>query len=779
MIKRVMLFVGVIISFMCIAGCSSKKKEQQELSVYTYSEIDESLRNNYISNIKTYGDDIYFVAEKWPDVPSEFSEEYNELINSENENITELADELYDRYGCIAKAEIWKYNRKSGEKSIVYNKEYYINDGISEYSINDDGLLTIIFSEYNPGADEEDEQYTKSVIQVSADGTELSSQPLEEYAGNAEYKNAHISIDSKGNIYGQVGDNYEVKYIFKMNPERELIGKIDCGDTDIWESVMDSNGNILLKCSSSGGHYEYMTADYEQESLKKLDDFIIDNKKEENDADKSEEGPEYNLIGYAGENNFLIGDNIYMYDYNMENNTLTPILKWLDCGIVGSSVNEAVQIDEERFLCSIIGSDDNEYKAVIFEKNDSEYSQRTTLTLAGLNNNDDIRKEIIKFNRENTQYKIEYKTYDDMADPGYALNLDITAGKVPDIIDVSDVDKDMFISAGVLSDLTPFMEQDDVVNKDYFVDGLLDNTAVDGKQYYLLNGFSIYTIAGKASDVKKYKDNWTMDSFIQYCNSAAGSQVFNCGYKQNVFETMLEENVDSYINWSTGEVYFDGEEFRKFMEFCNSLPDSENVDVVSDDTAGLRSGKLLFTVDWIHDLSGMTYMDKVFKGASYIGYPGKNGGVSHIVPQGGVFAIGELSEHKEAAWDFLKSVIDSGKYDEDSTAFPASKTEFEKMVRRYTATEEYIDEDGKTVKPIHDEWDNFGTVYDIGPAAPEKVDELRDMIKHSKIISFDDTDAEYEIIAEEADRYFSGEKSLDETISVIQDRMTKYVNENR
>lgn len=36
-----------------------------------------------------------------------------------------------------------------------------------------------------------------------------------------------------------------------------------------------------------------------------------------------------------------------------------------------------------------------------------------------------------------------------------------------------------------------------------------------------------------------------------------------------------------------------------------------------------------------------------------------------------------------------------------------------------------------------------------------------------------------EIISDDVGKYFSDEKSLDDTVAIIQDRMKKYVNENR
>lgn len=783
MLKKIMLSVCIGLSLLCIAGCGKNKKdEKKELSVYTYSEFDETLKDSMISNIKKYDGNIYFLAEKYPDIPEGFLDEQDKLDEESPDNIEELTDQLYEKYNSIIHAGIWKYNPESGEKSVVYEKEYYINDNISEYFINDDGSLMIIFKELNPAADKGSEMYTVSVKQVTADGTELSSQSLKEYTGYDEYGAADITFDQKGNIYGEVpSDDYRISCIFKMDSEKKLIGEIDCGNEDVVDIITDDNGNMLIKSNTAEGN-KYMAADFENGKFKPLEQFtntMSEEEDEDNKAEESTEGHEYKFFGCAGENNFLIGDNVYMYDYNMSDNTITPLLKWLDLGIIESSVVEVIPIDDERFLCSITENDNGDRDIVIFEKSNVNDSEKTTLTLAGLYNNDDIRKKITAFNRENAQYKIEYKTYDDKEDPYYALNLDITAGRVPDIIDMSDINKDIFISAGVLCDLTPFMEKDDVLGLDYFVDGLADCTAVDGRQYYLSDSFIIHTIAGKASSLKEYKDNWTMDSFMQYCNSKAGKAVFDIGDKHSVFETLLIYNVNAYINWNTGEVFFDGEEFRKFMEFCNSLPDEEDVDIIRDEDGALRAGDVLFTETGIYSLSEMSMKERTAGEVAYIGYPGSTGGVSYIV-LGNALAIGASSEYKEAAWEFIKNVITSSKYDEDMNGFPASKAEFEKMVRRCTATEEYTDENGQTVKPIDDEYTAYdGNVYDIGPATEKEVSELRNIIKHSIVTVLDNDDDGYKIIAEEAEKYFSGEKSLDETVSVIQDRMKKYVNENR
>lgn len=59
------------------------------------------------------------------------------------------------------------------------------------------------------------------------------------------------------------------------------------------------------------------------------------------------------------------------------------------------------------------------------------------------------------------------------------------------------------------------------------------------------------------------------------------------------------------------------------------------------------------------------------------------------------------------------------------------------------------------------------------------IDTIIGLVKRSK---YDDTNNvynRYSLIKEDIEKYFDGKHSLDETVNIINDRMTKYVNERR
>ena len=63
-----------------------------------------------------------------------------------------------------------------------------------------------------------------------------------------------------------------------------------------------------------------------------------------------------------------------------------------------------------------------------------------------------VKEKILSFNKTNENYRIEVRDYSGYDDSARKLNLDITSGKVPDILDVSyGISKDALVKKGLLS----------------------------------------------------------------------------------------------------------------------------------------------------------------------------------------------------------------------------------------------------------------------------------------------------------------------------------------
>lgn len=110
---------------------------------------------------------------------------------------------------------------------------------------------------------------------------------------------------------------------------------------------------------------------------------------------------------------------------------------------------------------------------------------------------------------------------------------------------------------------------------------------------------------------------------------------------------------------------------------------------------------------------------------------------------------------------------------------PTRKDVFEAYMTSKPATEQYTDEFG------NESWPNDGGTYQVGsivadikPLTEEEEQEFRNLVDSVTSVGFQD-DMIVQIVLEEARQYYSEEKSLDETCSMIQNRVTTYINESR
>ena len=123
------------------------------------------------------------------------------------------------------------------------------------------------------------------------------------------------------------------------------------------------------------------------------------------------------------------------------------------------------------------------------------------------------------------------------------------------------------------------------------------------------------------------------------------------------------------------------------------------------------------------------------------------------------FAISSQSDKKEAAWEFVRSILNS-ENQQAAQYFPVVQKELDVQINT-ALTEQFITKGGMIVKL-------------------NKTDEvmLRHLIEQTKTLACDD-DVVWDIIHEEASMYFVGDRTVEETARVIQSRLNIYVSEQK
>lgn len=161
-------------------------------------------------------------------------------------------------------------------------------------------------------------------------------------------------------------------------------------------------------------------------------------------------------------------------------------------------------------------------------------------------------------------------------------------------------------------------------------------------------------------------------------------------------------------------------------------------------------------------------------------------------------AVSASSQVKDGAWEFLRSLLLPGGYLKtdsldgvniaSAAGFPLNRAAFDALVEpkwcRVGQDGEIIpDQTGQPIEAPVDDWPVFVgrpavmAAYHMAPteAQMDRFWKLYDAIGH---MSGGDEEL-LRIIAEQAQPYFAGDKSLDETADLIQRRVTLYINENR
>lgn len=770
--KKIVNIVKVIAVVLCVcvmAACSDGSDSgagtgtgEIDTNRYVYREFD--LNRGYDDIWCTYlkDNDFYYISYSFPD--------YQEDDEKES-----------SPWPWVTKLHLYK--TESGENTILCNIEHAVTD-IAGLYVTEQNQIMILYSSNN-----EDESESETLVSMMPDGTEVSSVSLsdkiEAFLGEGS-SIGYTEFEQDGYLYAKCSGGGE-SVIVRFDMEGNVTGSVPYNEVINGIFLDNEKKPAVVTHSDEGLEYTYM--DFEKGECGEI--HFIQNE-EEKYSFGSASGYDNPIIynGY-GDVTCYIRDVDGCLTYNEEKQELTYLFDWTKTGIVGGFVDNMIALEDGRIFCSC---GDVQSRTYGFVEQLEEGKEKKVIKCAALNPDSDyshqLEENITNYNKSNSDYVVELVSYGKSESPIDAFAKDVIAGNIPDVLDISGVEVMSYINQGFFEDLAPYMEKDNEFGKDYYVDGLYDAIAVDGAQYYTIKYFGFTTISGKASDTEQYKDGWTMEDMIDYYRSKPeGTMLCPHETKSKVFDYFVAPCIDDYIDWGTGKVSFDSDGFREIAAFCNEFP-------LNDETAfdngymevsrQMCEGKILikYTLAENYCMDGMQCDRELFGGDfRCIGFPSADKKKAYITPYSVSLAMTSSSEEKEAAWDFIKSVITSAKERDKGDrngaypGIPSGKKEFEKLVEMITATEKYIDEDGRVINPIDFEGGINDFRYTARPLTEEEINDIRGLIKNSAI-QFDNSTV-LSMVESEMNDYFNGIKTLDDTISVLQDRVGKYVNENR
>ena len=707
---------------------------------------------------------------------------------------------------------------------------------LSNLQAASDGTIWAVYGtytyRYNPPADlaPDDSMYNyyeegdnkTGIVHLDADGNELSRVDLSRTEEEQSFYISNFLVDNAGNVF--VGD-WQTTYIYDQSGNKKAV--VD---------LSENGGNICeIKAGQVGvSYYKYDEANPDasgrcfQEidtATGKLTGDVI---QLPNDAYTFFPGDDVYDIYYDYNGN--------IYGYKFDTGTKEKVVDWMESDINSNNIGSYSILPDGRVIAFENsyddGMDQNTMQLIVLTRVDAaSVVNKTVLTFACMYLDWNMRDAIVKFNRSSNTHRIvvrdysEYNTDDDYTAGIQKLNTEMLSGKLPDMIDIDtyNMPVEQYAAKGFLTDLYELIDADSDMSRESFVQPVLKALeSTDGKLYQLPQTFAVDTAIALDKVVGEY-DTWNLaavkDAMTKLQDGASVFDVYRT--KSDILSTCISRNIDAFVDWENGAAHFDSDEFKALLEFANSFPDTydwENADEEDQDSAQNRmnAGKQLMSSFYVSSLEDILYQLTGYNGkVKFVGYPSEDGTSNHAFQIDGAIAISSTCADKTAAWNFMKQFLNE-EYQSSYNiwSFPINQAAFDAKLKEMMTEEYQKDDNGNVMKddngnPIripkvtyYTDGSGNMTGYSTGNGGvavmeassdgsvamgengevnvyamtQEQADEILGLINATTAVYGYD-ESIMSIITDEAAPYFAGEKSLDDTVNMIQSRVNLYVAE--
>ena len=464
------------------------------------------------------------------------------------------------------------------------------------------------------------------------------------------------------------------------------------------------------------------------------------------------------ILPGGGDYDFFLVNETILSGAALATGTVTEILRWADYALT-ASVGAVEYVDEDTFrisVSSIMGDPESLYLRRVLA---SEVPKKETIYLAyPLAEVEDVPdrswtemadytliEPINRFNRSSGEYRIEVVTFSSATD----LQLLMQSDTPPDLIcwDGDWVESPpsarLYAAKGYLADLEPLLEQDEEFSMDDLIPRcveLLRETY--GGMYVLPYAFYARTIMAPREYVGDDM-GWTLEEFCNMANSLPDDVTLWSSGGDTLLSMILGTNGSRFVDYEAGTCDFENQTFIDLLNVCR------NRCTEGDDT----EDDMLQVIPIMGQFAQFTYNNLLpakAAGKTMIGYPGAEGNGMCLTFQQ-CMSITASAKHPDAAWQFLRMFLSD---------------DVQKETRIFTPIRE----------DVYQELENDMVKNNPDEATQEEYAEAIAMPYDAGCVMVYD-DPAMEIALEEAAAFFAGDKTAEDTASVIQSRVSIYLGE--
>jgi len=391
------------------------------------------------------------------------------------------------------------------------------------------------------------------------------------------------------------------------------------------------------------------------------------------------------------------------------------------------------------------------------EKGETADGTKATLVYGTMHLDQEMSTWIAEYNLTHEDCRVEVREYgqEGFEEGLMRLNAEIVQGNGPDLLDLSDIDVAPYISLGALTDLYPMMAADAELQPETFVPGILKLYEENGHLYGIAPGYRLETIMGKSALLGDPSE-WTVEKMNDVIdNLPEGSCFINNLGALGFLRIVLQRGMDEYVDWEAASCSFDSNQFRELLQLAAVM---DTFPVFEDDEQAIAEGKLPANRLYVSDVEEYAASSRLFQGEPVVcvGYPSPEGGGALVTPY---LPVGICrGENQDAAWEFVKSLL-SEEFQEEHIRFnfPLRQDSLQKLF-----------EESMTRSTENEPADEA--------ISQEDCDGLHEVIYSANNSRIFDANI-WDIVSEEAEAYFAGEKTLEQVVQIIQNRAEIYIRE--
>lgn len=391
---------------------------------------------------------------------------------------------------------------------------------------------------------------------------------------------------------------------------------------------------------------------------------------------------------------------------------------------------------------------------------------KTEIILGDIGGASTLQEAIADFNSKNDRITITIHDYyeENINDGISRLYDDILTGKGPDIISFStdETDVEALREKGAIENLIPYLEKSDVIGEEDIVDSAYQVLTADGGLYMLPTNFVLYTLITKEKWCSN-KENFTFEEALRSVRECEENPMIS----RDLF---LQEG--AICGGYFGET--EDNRLEQYIKIAEQLPQQA---MFQTNDLLMREGKIPFNLECIGDMQQYLYKKSVWgEDAVYTGFPGAEG-KGRIFIFDNCFAINSQSTHKEEAWKFVESYFteEGQKTIAPNWNFSILQDVLDQQLSDSRKQEYYQTSDGKREKLPILTYEIGGTYENVYAAQDEDIQDVREMINNTKVMQRSDLPF-IRITQEEALYYFNGEKSIEETVAAIRNKIDEMPN---